>query len=196
MADDVLMDGVRGVTDLSVNPGLINLDFADVVTVTKGAGRAMMGTGIAAGEGRASKAVTAALGNPLLSDLSISGARGVLISISGGQDLTLFEVDEIASKVRDQVGNDDADIIFGSTFDEKLNGSVKVSVIVTGIGSPNTFSPAQTMSGSMLAAASRSNLASAISEDPTSKMLKQKLSSEHVAEESKPKKLNFFRRHW
>lgn len=134
MADNVLMDGVRGVTDLIVNPGLINLDFADVQTVTRQAGRAMMGTGVASGEHRAARAVAAALENPLLADVTVAGASGVLISISGGRDLTLFEVDEIASKVRDEVKNDEADIIFGSSFDDSLQDSVKVSLIVAGIG--------------------------------------------------------------
>ncbi len=133
MADDVLYSGVRGVTDLMVMPGLINLDFADVRSVMAEMGKAMMGTGEAEGEGRAISAAEAAISNPLLDDISMVGARGVLINITGGHDMTLFEVDEAANRIRDEV-DPVANIIFGSTFDEELAGCMRVSVVATGIG--------------------------------------------------------------
>jgi cell division protein FtsZ len=132
MADDVLYSGVRGVTDLMIMPGLINLDFADIRTVMSEMGKAMMGTGEAEGEKRALEAAEAAISNPLLEDISMKGARGVLINITGGLDMTLFEVDEAANRIRDEV-DPDANIIFGSTFDEKLEGKMRVSVVATGI---------------------------------------------------------------
>ncbi|MEQ8247880.1 MAG: cell division protein FtsZ [Alphaproteobacteria bacterium] len=132
MADDVLYSGVRGVTDLMVMPGLINLDFADVRTVMAEMGKAMMGTGEAEGEGRAIDAAEAAISNPLLDEVSMKGARGVLINISGGSDMTLYEVDEAANRIRDEV-DPEANIIFGSIFDETLEGRVRVSVVATGI---------------------------------------------------------------
>jgi len=132
MADDVLKSGVRGVTDLMVNPGLINLDFADIRSVMSEMGKAMMGTGEAEGENRAVEAAEAAISNPLLDDVSMKGARGVLINITGGLDLTLFEVDEAANRIRDEV-DPDANIIFGSTFDQGLEGTMRVSVVATGI---------------------------------------------------------------
>jgi cell division protein FtsZ len=132
MADDVLHSGVRGVTDLMMMPGLINLDFADIRSVMSEMGKAMMGTGEASGEGRAIAAAEAAISNPLLDDVSMRGAQGVLINITGGMDMTLFEVDEAANRIRDEV-DPDANIIFGSTFDEKLNGLIRVSVVATGI---------------------------------------------------------------
>lgn len=133
MADDVLYSGVRGVTDLMIMPGLINLDFADIRSVMGEMGKAMMGTGEAEGERRALDAAEAAISNPLLDDVSMKGARGVLINITGGYDMTLYEVDEAANRIRDDV-DPDANIIFGSTFDEKLNGRMRVSVVATGIG--------------------------------------------------------------
>ena len=133
MADDVLYSGVRGVTDLMVMPGLINLDFADVRSVMAEMGKAMMGTGEAEGEGRAIEAAEAAISNPLLDDTSMAGAQGVLINITGGHDMTLFEVDEAANRIRDEV-DPEANIIFGSTFDEELAGRMRVSVVSTGIG--------------------------------------------------------------
>ena len=133
MADDVLYSGVRGVTDLMVMPGLINLDFADVRSVMAEMGKAMMGTGEAEGENRAIEAAEAAISNPLLDDISMAGARGVLINITGGHDMTLFEVDEAANRIRDEV-DPEANIIFGSTFDEELAGRMRVSVVSTGIG--------------------------------------------------------------
>jgi cell division protein FtsZ len=132
MADDVLHAGVRGVTDLMVMPGLINLDFADIRTVMSEMGKAMMGTGEAEGERRAVDAAEAAISNPLLEDVSMKGARGVLINITGGLDMTLFEVDEAANRVREEV-DPNANIIFGSTFDEKLQGRMRISVVATGI---------------------------------------------------------------
>lgn len=132
MADNVLHSGVRGVTDLMMMPGLINLDFADIRSVMSEMGKAMMGTGEASGDGRSIAAAEAAISNPLLDDVSMKGARGVLINITGGMDMTLFEVDEAANRIRDEV-DPNANIIFGSTFDEKLKGVMRVSVVATGI---------------------------------------------------------------
>jgi len=133
MADDVLYSGVRSVTDLMMKPGLINLDFADVRAVMGGMmGKAMMGTGEAQGEGRAIEAAEAAISSPLLDDVSMQGAKAVLINITGGLDMTLYEVDEAANCIR-AVVDPDAHIIFGSTFDETLKGGMRVSVVATGI---------------------------------------------------------------
>ena len=132
MADDVLYSGVRSITDLMVMPGLINLDFADVQSVMQGMGRAMMGTGEAAGERRALDAAEAAISNPLLDDASMRGAKGVLINITGGDDVTLFEVDEAANRVRAEV-DEDAYIIIGSAFDQSMEGTMRVSVVATGL---------------------------------------------------------------
>jgi cell division protein FtsZ len=132
MADEVLHSGVRGITDLMVMPGLINLDFADVRTVMDEMGKAMMGTGEATGDNRAIESAEAAISNPLLDEVSMKGARGVLINITGGMDLTLFEVDEAANRIRAEVDSE-ANIIVGSTFNEELDGSMRVSVVATGI---------------------------------------------------------------
>ena len=132
MADDVLYAGVRGVTDLMVQPGLINLDFADVRMAMSEMGKAMMGTGMAGGERRALEAAEAAISNPLLDEVSMKGARGVLINITGGSDMTLFEVDEAANRIREEV-DAGANIIFGAAFDENMNGSMRVSLVATGI---------------------------------------------------------------
>jgi cell division protein FtsZ len=132
MADQVLHMGVRGVTDLMVMPGLINLDFADIRTVMSEMGKAMMGTGEAEGERRAIDAAEAAISNPLLDDVSMKGARGVLINITGGMDMTLFEVDAAATRIREEV-DPNANIIFGSTFDGAMEGRMRVSVVATGI---------------------------------------------------------------
>ncbi|WP_134726384.1 cell division protein FtsZ [Paracoccus luteus] len=132
MADDVLYQGVKGVTDLMVRPGLINLDFADVRAVMDEMGKAMMGTGEATGENRAVQAAEKAIANPLLDEISLHGAKGVLINITGGYDLTLFEMDEAAEKIREKVDSD-ANIIVGSTLDPSMEGSVRVSVVATGI---------------------------------------------------------------
>ena len=140
MADDVLYSGVRGVTDLMVMPGLINLDFADVRSVMSEMGKAMMGTGEAEGERRALDAAEAAISNPLLDDTSMAGANGVLINITGGSDMTLFEVDEAANRIRSEV-EEDAYIIFGSTFDDSLEGRIRVSVVATGIDAESMSRP-------------------------------------------------------
>ncbi len=135
MADQVLYMGVRGVTDLMMAPGLVNLDFADIRTVMAEMGKAMMGTGEAEGENRAIRAAEAAISNPLLEDTSMSGAQGLLINITGGDDLTLFEVDQAANRIREEV-DEEANIIFGSAIDETLSGRIRVSVVATGIDSP------------------------------------------------------------
>jgi cell division protein FtsZ len=132
MADQVLYSGVACITDLMVKEGLINLDFADVRAVMREMGKAMMGTGEASGEKRALTAAEAAIANPLIDDSSMKGARGLLISITGGKDLTLFEVDEAATRIREEV-DQDANIIVGATFDESLDGIIRVSVVATGI---------------------------------------------------------------
>jgi len=132
MADDVLYQGVKGVTDLMVRPGLINLDFADVRAVMDEMGKAMMGTGEADGETRAVQAAEKAIANPLLDEISLKGARGVLINITGGHDLTLFELDEAANRIREEV-DPDANIIVGSTLDTEMEGRMRVSVVATGI---------------------------------------------------------------
>ncbi len=132
MADEVLHSGVRGVTDLMVKPGLINLDFADIRTVMREMGKAMMGTGEATGERRAIEAAEAAISNPLLDDVSLKGARALLINITGGPDMTLYEVDEAANRVREEV-DPEANIIFGSTFNDNMEGRIRVSVVATGI---------------------------------------------------------------
>jgi cell division protein FtsZ len=137
MADQVLYSGVACITDLMVRPGLINLDFADVRAVMRGMGKAMMGTGEAQGEKRALTAAQAAINNPLLDDVSMKGARGLLISITGGRDMKLYEVDEAATRIREEVDSE-ANIIVGATFDEGLEGIVRVSVVATGIDKPQT----------------------------------------------------------
>lgn len=134
LADEVLHSGVRGVTDLMVKPGLINLDFADIRAVMREMGKAMMGTGEATGERRAQEAAEAAISNPLLDDVSLKGARALLINITGGLDMTLFEVDEAANRIREEV-DPEANIIFGATFNENMEGTMRVSVVATGIDS-------------------------------------------------------------
>ena len=135
MADNVLHSGVRGVTDLITIPGLINLDFADIKSVMSEMGKAMMGTGEAEGENRALRAAEDAISNPLLDISSMRGAKGVLINITGGSDMTLFEVDAAANRIREEVA-DDANIIFGSAFNAEIDGRLRVSVVATGIRSP------------------------------------------------------------
>lgn len=137
LADNVLHAGVRGVTDLIVMPGLINLDFADIRAVMSEMGKAMMGTGEAQGDSRAIEASEAAISNPLLDNVSMKGAKGVLINITGGPDMTLFEVDEAANRIREEV-DPDANIIFGSTFNNEMEGALRVSVIATGIEQEHT----------------------------------------------------------
>ena len=140
MADDVLYQGVKGVTDLMVRPGLINLDFADVRAVMDEMGKAMMGTGEADGEDRAVQSAEKAIANPLLDEISLRGANGVLINITGGYDLTLFELDEAANRIREEV-DPEANIIVGSTLDPNLEGVMRVSVVATGIEANTKFNP-------------------------------------------------------
>jgi cell division protein FtsZ len=140
MADDVLYAGVRGVTDLMVQPGLINLDFSDVKTVMSEMGKAMMGTGEASGEGRAVAAAEAAIANPLIDDVSLKGAKGLIINITGGNDITLYEVDEAANRIKQEV-DEEANIIYGTTCDERLEGLVRVSIVATGIDVSSSASP-------------------------------------------------------
>jgi len=132
LSNDVLKFGVQSVTDLMVRPGLVNLDFADVETIMKGMGKAMMGTGEAEGEKRAEKATTEALLNPLIDEYSLRGAKGLLVNITGGSDLTLFEVDEAVNKIRAEV-DPEAELIFGSIEDERLNGRIRVSIVATSL---------------------------------------------------------------
>lgn len=132
MADDVLYSGVRSITDLMMMPGLINLDFADVKNIMQDKGKAIMGTGEAEGDNRAQEAAKQALSNPLLDDCTMHGAKGVLINITGGDDITLMEIDEAASIIKEEV-DDNANIIFGSSYDENLAGKIRVSIVVTGI---------------------------------------------------------------
>ena len=143
MADDVLRAGVSCITDLMVKEGLINLDFADLRTIMAGMGKAMMGTGESSGDRRAIEAAEAAISNPLLDDVSMKGASGLLVSITGGNDLTLYEVDEAASRIREEA-DPEANIIVGATFDDELDGSIRVSVVATGLGqlSSDGFRPA------------------------------------------------------
>ena len=140
MADDVLYQGVKGVTDLMVRPGLINLDFADVRAVMDEMGKAMMGTGEADGEDRAIQSAEKAIANPLLDEISLRGAKGVLINITGGYDLTLFELDEAANRIREEV-DPEANIIVGSTLDPNLEGVMRVSVVATGIDANSKLNP-------------------------------------------------------
>jgi cell division protein FtsZ len=132
LSNDVLKSGVQSVTDLMVRPGLVNLDFADVETIMKGMGKAMMGTGEAEGEKRAEEATNAALNNPLIDEYSLKGAKGLLVNITGGNDLTMFEVDEAVNKIRAEV-DPEADLIFGSIEDETINGKIRVSIVATSL---------------------------------------------------------------
>ena len=151
LADEVLHSGVRGITDLMVMPGFMNLDFADVSTVMGEMGKAMMGTGEAEGENRAIRAAEAAISNPLLDDVSMKGARGVLINITGGLDMTLFEVDQAANRIREEV-DPEAQIKVGSTLGENLDGRIRVSVIATGIDAAVAARAAQGSTGVSTAA--------------------------------------------
>ena len=138
MADDVLYQGVCGITNLITDPGMINLDFADIKTVMGNMGKAMMGTGESSGEERAKKAAEEALNNPLLDESDIRGAKSILLNIQGGPDMALFEVDEAASKIRDEV-DENANIIFGSSIDNELEGIIKVSIVATGISKDKNY---------------------------------------------------------
>ena len=142
MADNVLYDGVRSITDLMMKPGLINLDFADVKAIMENQGKAIMGTGEAEGENRAIKASEQALSNPLLDDCSMKGAKGVLINITASQDVTIMEINDAVNRIKDEV-DEDANIIFGSSFDDTLEGKIRVSIVATGIDEKarTSFSP-------------------------------------------------------
>jgi cell division protein FtsZ len=188
MADDVLHSGVRGVTDLMVMPGLINLDFADIRSVMTEMGKAMMGTGEASGERRAIDAAEAAISNPLLDDVSMKGARGVLINITGGLDMTLFEVDEAANRIRDEV-DPDANIIFGSTFDQELDGCMRVSVVATGIEAEKIAHPrpaATTASLSVVGNGSRKGMSPAPAPAGLSAQARQPTDYHHTLVASPP----------
>ncbi|HJN24378.1 MAG TPA: cell division protein FtsZ, partial [Rhodospirillales bacterium] len=148
MADEVLHDAIRGITDLIVLPGLINLDFADVRAVITQTGRAMMGSGIANGASRAINAAEAAIANPLLDIVSIKGAQGLLINVTGGPDMTLFEVDEAANRIRNEVGGDSL-VIFGSAFDPALDGNLRVSIVATGLSVPPQPEPEPVMAAAI-----------------------------------------------
>ena len=165
MADQVLYSGVASVTDLMVKEGLINLDFADVRSIMRGMGKAMMGTGEATGERRANLAAEAAIANPLLDEVSMKGARGLLISITGGHDLTLYEVDEAASRIRQEV-DEDANIILGATFDSSLEGVIRVSVVATGIDLAAITAEDPTSQARMAEAAERMRLQMAAQAKP------------------------------
>ena len=162
MADDVLYQGVKGVTDLMVRPGLINLDFADVRAVMNEMGKAMMGTGEADGENRALQAAEKAIANPLLDEISLRGAKGVLINVTGGYDLTLFELDEAANRIREEV-DPDANIIVGSTLDTGMEGHMRVSVVATGIDAVE-LADAPMTSSDLRAAVASANPAPAVEE--------------------------------
>ncbi len=157
MADSVLQSGVRGVTDLMVRPGLINLDFADIRTAMLEMGKAMMGTGEASGDKRAIEAAEAAINNPLLDDISMKGAHGVIINVTGGYDMTLFEADEACNRIRDEV-DPDANIIFGATFDDTLEGVMRVSIVATGIEKESVQQRRTTSGGVKTDATSRNTL--------------------------------------
>ena len=165
MADQVLYSGVRGVTDLMVMPGLINLDFADIRAVMTEMGKAMMGTGEAEGDGRALEAAQKAIANPLLDGVSMAGAKGVIISITGGEDMRLMEVDEAANHIRELV-DPDANIIWGSAFNDNLDGKIRVSVVATGIdGSGEAAAPASPASRSFSFAPARAAAPAPVAEE-------------------------------
>ncbi len=165
LADEVLQQGVRGITDLMVMPGLINLDFADVRSVMHEMGKAMMGTGEAEGDGRALEAAERAIANPLLDGVSMQGAKGVIISITGGDDMRLMEVDEAANHIRELV-DPDANIIWGSAFNENLNGKIRVSVVATGIDQDASAQPSRSFSYERSAPPPVASLASSMVEPP------------------------------
>ncbi|MBK8198310.1 MAG: cell division protein FtsZ [Acidobacteria bacterium] len=168
MADDVLYSGVRGITDLIVMPGLINLDFADVSAIMRGMGTALMGMGEASGEARALEAAKRAIDNPLLDDVTIKGAKGVLVNITGGYDMTLFELDEAANEIRREV-DPNANIILGSAFDASLEGRIRVSVVAAGLDAASRRLPAaQPITPAAIAAAAAQPVAEPedIAEEP------------------------------
>ncbi len=179
LADEVLQQGVRGITDLMVMPGLINLDFADVRSVMHEMGKAMMGTGEAEGDGRALEAAEKAIANPLLDGVSMQGAKGVIVSITGGEDMRLMEVDEAANHIRELV-DPEANIIWGSAFNENLDGRIRVSVVATGIDSDGTaVAPPPTASFAM------SNTPPAEDPEPQSSPFSSDLSADDEGEEDK-----------
>ena len=196
MADQVLYSGVACITDLMVKEGLINLDFADVRSVMRDMGKAMMGTGEASGEQRAMTAAEAAIANPLLDETSMKGAKGLLISITGGRDMTLFEVDEAATRIREEV-DQDANIILGATFDESLEGIIRVSVVATGIeageamgtGTNEARGPSRAVTGAAIAAAQRPHLSAEpskaavpVAPRPAAPMATPKLTADPIAD--------------
>ena len=186
MADDVLYSGVRGITDLMVMPGLINLDFSDVRSVMSEMGKAMMGTGEAEGERRALDAAEAAISNPLLDDTSMAGANGVLINITGGSDMTLYEVDEAANRIRSEV-DEDAYIIFGSTFDDTLEGAIRVSVVATGIDAEFSVRPEPAVLNVHTQAVAKTNIPGAETVMPVAKVdVQTKASVAQVLSETTP----------
>ncbi|NDW03299.1 cell division protein FtsZ [Jiella pacifica] len=181
MADQVLYSGVACITDLMVKEGLINLDFADVRSVMREMGKAMMGTGEASGEGRAMAAAEAAIANPLLDETSMKGAKGLLISITGGRDLTLFEVDEAATRIREEV-DQDANIILGATFDENLEGVIRVSVVATGIDKSEVEMAARpTMTASQTAFVSQQRVSAQAAQAPQPAVQQAPAASAHAA---------------
>jgi cell division protein FtsZ len=175
LADEVLHSGVRGVTDLMVKPGLVNLDFADIRAVMSEMGKAMMGTGEAEGQSRALQAAEAAISNPLLDDVSLKGARAVLINITGGADMTLFEVDEAANRIRDEV-DPEANIIFGSTFSDALEGKMRVSVVATGIGGAEAVLPRPTQEYAPAQPAARKPFSFGTPSQPAAPVVKKEVS--------------------
>lgn len=181
IADDVLRSGVQGVTDLMVMPGLINLDFADIRTVMSEMGKAMMGTGDAEGERRAIDAAEAAISNPLLDDVSMKGARGILINITGGDDMTLYEVDEAANRIREEV-DPEANIIFGSTFNEKLSGRMRVSVVATGIDASSVEKKKQAFEAANLANKEREEPQVAVASVPSYSVIENQAHPESLTE--------------
>jgi len=185
MADQVLYSGVACITDLMVKEGLINLDFADVRSVMREMGKAMMGTGEASGEGRAMAAAEAAIANPLLDETSMKGAKGLLISITGGRDLTLFEVDEAATRIREEV-DQDANIILGATFDESLEGVIRVSVVATGIDKAEMEAIARTAAASTAAVAQPAAAAPAQPKQPAPQPVMAKQPAQAAPAPAKP----------
>ena len=191
LADDVLYQGVKGVTDLMVRPGLINLDFADVRAVMDEMGKAMMGTGEASGEDRAVQAAEKAIANPLLDEISLHGAKGVLINITGGYDLTLFELDEAANIIREKV-DPDANIIVGSTLDTTMDGMIRVSVVATGIDAAKARDEMPVARRSMAAPLPAATHAPATSYAPAAEMRREPVVAAPVMTEAEAVTLGLF----
>ncbi|AJA09837.1 Cell division protein FtsZ [Sphingopyxis fribergensis] len=184
MADEVLQQGVRGITDLMVMPGLINLDFADVRSVMREMGKAMMGTGEAEGDGRALEAAQKAIANPLLDGVSMAGAKGVIISITGGEDMRLMEVDEAANHIRELV-DPDANIIWGSAFNDSLDGKIRVSVVATGIDSNGEVAQASPATRSFSFAPARAATPAPVAEEAVAPAVREEPVVEASAAEDK-----------